>query len=173
MRDTLTPFHDENLFAPTRTFMQTNKAEPMLLALNRLVKNWAQARDIFDVPPMSTQTNTWQWRYIALREIPMKRIKGNPFVLFYIMCLRMLSTPIILIFHYEKIWTSLLTCQGKAQSIFIHLSPTFVSFQGIKLFYRYRKKKARQVNFALLAMISQTKTIIVKWTITSKTWHAL
>ena len=55
MRDTLTPFHDENLFAPKRTCLQTNKAEPMLLASNRLVKNWAQARDIFDVLPMSTQ----------------------------------------------------------------------------------------------------------------------
>ena len=64
MRDTLTPFHDENLFAPTRTFMQTNKAEPMLLALNRLVKNWAQARDIpflTSPSPVSTQN-----KYMAL-----------------------------------------------------------------------------------------------------------
>ena len=91
----------------------------------------------------------------------MNRIKGNPFNLYHVSTY-MLSTPIILIFHYEKISTSLLTCQGKAQSIFIHLSPTFVSFKGIKLFYRYHKKKAWQVSFALLVMISQTQTIIVK-----------
>ena len=89
MRDTLTPFHDENLFAPTRTFMQTNKAEPMLLALNRLVKNWAQARDIpfLTSPPMSTQNKymgSVDTSLSSLREIPTKRIKGNPFVLYHV-----------------------------------------------------------------------------------------
>ena len=81
MRDTLTPFHDENLFAPTRTFMQTNKAEPMLLALNRLVKNWAQARDIpFLTSPPYEHTKQIHGRG---NTIPMKRIKGNPFVLYH------------------------------------------------------------------------------------------